>query len=156
MGKSDVQVIVVRKWVTFVLVLLATAAIAFLIYSLSGRAYAGQNPGRELLIRIFSSPRPISRGALLALSMPILANILLFVPWGFLIFLLLDSPRRRRSNTYLTTFVAGILFAAALQIWQGTMPAPVTNLSDAAANALGALAGGALGHLRKEVRVRFR
>lgn len=156
MGKSEVRTVVVRKPVTFVLLVLLTAAIAALFYALSGKAYAGDNPTRQLLIRIISSPRPISRDAVLALSMPILANILLFVPWGFLLFVFLDSPRRRRSTTYLATFVAGILFAIALQIWQSTMPAPVTTISDAAANSLGALTGAALGHLRKQVRIRFR
>src|SRR5688572_29958095 len=155
MGKNEVHVVAVRKPVTFLLLLLVTAAIAALIYLLSGKAYAGDNPVRELVVRIMSSPRPISRGALLALSMPILANIFLFVPWGFLFFLLLDTPRRRRSTTYLATFVSGIAFAATLQVWQATMPAPVTTLTDAAANSLGALGGASLGHLRKLVRIRF-
>ena len=156
MGKSEVRTIVVRKPITFVLLLLVTAAIAELIHALSGRAYAGDNPAIQLLSRIISAPRSITRDAVLALSMPILANVLLFVPWGFLLFLFLDNPRRRRSTTYLATFVGGILFAAALQMWQWTMPAPVTTFTDGAANALGALTGAALGHLRKQVRIRFR
>jgi VanZ family protein len=42
-----------------------------------------------------------------------------------------------------------------MSLWQQFLPTRVTSLSDALANAAGALAGAALGHARKSVRVRF-
>ena len=87
--------------------------------------------------------------------MPVIANILLFVPWGFLAFVALDSPQRPRRTTYLLTIIGALVVAVALSVWQEFLPTRVTSLPDALANAAGALAGAALGHARKGVRVRF-
>ena len=157
MGKRQVHVIAVRKPVTFALLLLATAAIVSLLYLLSGKAYAADTqPFREILLRLFGSSRaPVSRDAVLAFLMPVIANMLLFVPWGFLAFVALDSPRRGRLATYAITVVAAVVFATAMYVWQLSLPTRVTSLPDTAANGAGALAGAALGHARKGVRVRF-
>src|ERR1044071_4348694 len=108
MGKRQVHVIAVRKPVTFVLLVLTMAAMASLLYLLSGKAYAADtHPMREILARLLGSGRgPVSRDAVLAFLMPVIANILLFVPWGFLAFVMLDSPLRRRSVSYAITVVA--------------------------------------------------
>lgn len=157
MGKRHVHVIVVRKWVTLVLLALTTAAMAALIYFLSGKAYAADtHPIRELLARLLGSGRAhVSRDALLAFLMPVLGNVLLFVPWGFLAFVALDTPSRRRRVTYTLTLFAAVVFAAAMYLWQQVLPTRVTALPDAIANGAGALAGAALGHARKGVRIRF-
>jgi len=42
-----------------------------------------------------------------------------------------------------------------MSAWQEFLPTRVTSPPDALANAAGALAGAALGHARKDVRVRF-
>jgi len=157
MGKRHVHVVVVRKAVTFVLLVLTMAAMVSLLYLLSGKAYAADtHPIREILARLLGSGRgPVSRDAVLAFLMPVIANILLFMPWGFLAFVMVDSPGRRRWITYGITVVAAFVFAAAMYVWQLSLPTRVTSLPDTMANAAGALAGAALGHARKGVRVRF-
>lgn len=157
MGRRQVHVIRVRTPVTFALLAVVTAAIVALIYFLSGKAYAAEtNPIREILARLLGSARgPVSRDALLAILMPVLANILLFVPWGFLAFLALDGRTSSRHATYLFTVIGAVAFAFAMVAWQQTLPTRVTSLPDAFANGVGALAGAALGHARKGIHVRF-
>ena len=157
MGKRETRTIVVRKHTTIFLLVLVSLGMAGLLYWLSGRAYATGSQaivefGQRLLLR--EGPRP-SRQALLASLMPVIANMLLFIPWGFLTFLALDTPTRSRFKTYLMTFIAGLLFAAAMEIWQYFLPTRVTSWLDALSNALGALLGAIGGHLRKQVRVQF-
>jgi glycopeptide antibiotics resistance protein len=153
MGKNDIRVIRVRKGVSAVLLVLFSGGIAALLWWLSGRAYARLGAA-EVVARLADS-RSFSNDRVIASLMPVMANILLFVPWGFLLFIVLDRPSRRRSRSYALTFVAGILFALALSAWQLTLPTRVTTFADTFPNALGALAGAACGHLRKQVHVRF-
>ena len=157
MGRRQVHVIRVRTPVTLVLLVLVTAAIAALIYFLSGKAYAAEtHPIREILARLLGSGRGgLSRGTVLAFLMPIIANILLFVPWGFLLFLVLDGRTPSRRWAYSVTVIGAVAFAAGLLFWQQFLPTRVTSLPDMVANGLGALAGAALGHTRKGVHVRF-
>lgn len=156
MGRREVRVIVIRKWMTAVLLALMTGAMLALVYFLSGKAYANESsPLREWLAGILSGSRPPAADAILAGLMPLIANALLFVPWGFLLFLTLDSPARRRGVTHLMTFVCGLIFAAGIIVWQQYLPTRVTSYTDVAANALGALAGAIGGHLRKNLHVRF-
>lgn len=155
MGKRQVYVVRVRRPVTIALLVLTTAAIAALLYFLSGKAYAiDAHPVRELLTRALSSQRP-ARHTVLAVMMPVIANILLYVPWGFFTFLALDTSSRARKWTYVITFFAALLFAAVMWLWQQSLPTRVTALPDTLSNAFGALGGAALGHARKSVRVRF-
>lgn len=157
MGKRQVRVIPVRKPVTFALLLLTTALMATLLYLLSGKAYAAdRNPLWDLAASFLGAGRgPVSRSALLAFLMPVIAHGLLFVPWGFLAFVGLDAPGRPRRTTYLLTVAGALIVAGALLFWQGFLPTRVTSMTDTFANAAGALAGAALGHLRKGVRIRF-
>jgi glycopeptide antibiotics resistance protein len=156
MGRRQVHIIRVRLPVTIALLALITASIAALIYFLSGKAYATDtHPIREILARLLGSGSgPVSRDALLAFLMPVLGNILLFVPWGFLAFLALDGRTSRRS-AYVMTVIGAIAFAAGMVLWQQTLPTRVTSLPDTFANGVGALAGAALGHARKSVHVQF-
>ncbi len=157
MGKRHVYVIPVRKPATYALLAIVTAAMATLLFVLSGRAYAAErSPLLDLTARLLGGGAvPVSRDAVLAFLMPVFANILLFVPWGFLAFVALDSPRRPRRTTYLLTIFGALIVALLMTAWQERLPTRVTQPSDAFANAAGALAGAALGHARKGVRVRF-
>jgi VanZ family protein len=157
MGKRYVHAIAVRKPVTFALLALTTALMVTLLYLLSGRAYAAdRNPLWELTARFLGAHRePVSRGALLAFLMPVTANVLLFMPWGFLAFVGLDSPRRARRSTYLLTILGALVVAGCMYVWQEFLPTRVTAPPDAIANGAGALAGAALGHMRKGIRIRF-
>ncbi|MGZ5432697.1 MAG: VanZ family protein [Thermoanaerobaculia bacterium] len=157
MGKRHVHVIAVRKPATFALLAIVTVSMASLLYVLSGRAYAAdRSPLLELTARILGGgDAAVSRGTLLAFLMPVIANVLLFVPWGFLAFVGLDSPRRARRTTYLMTIIGALVIAVGMSVWQEFLPTRVTSMPDALANAAGALAGAALGHARKGVHVRF-
>ncbi|MBV8520305.1 MAG: VanZ family protein [Acidobacteria bacterium] len=157
MGKRRVHVIVVRKPVTFAFLAATTLAMAALLWFLSGKAYAAdEHPVRELLGRAFGSRRaPLSRDALLAFLMPVIANMLLFVPWGFFSFLALDRTSRSRARTYAMTLVAALVLAAAMNLWQQFLPTRVISPFDLFANGAGALGGAALGHARKGLRVTF-
>jgi len=157
MGRRQVHIIRVRPPVTIALLALVTAALVALIWFLSGKAYAAEtHPMRELLARLLGSGSgPVSRDAVLAFLMPVLGNILLFVPWGFLMFLALDGRTRTRKVAYAATVIGAVIFATAMVLWQNTLPTRVTSLPDTFANALGAFAGAALGHARKTVHVQF-
>lgn len=155
MGKREVRVIVVPKRVTIALLVLVSGAMAGLVYFLSGRTYVRDaHPVTDLFLRLLSRDDP-PRDAILAALMPAIANALIFVPWGFLAFIAIDSPRRTRIRTYLITFVVAAIFAAAMEVWQIFLPTRVTSPMDAIANTLGALLGAMGGHLRKEIHVRF-
>ena len=157
MGKRHVRTLAVPKWVTVGLLLLTSVAMALLVYSLSGRAYAAEgHPVRELAARALGASRgELSRGELLSFLMPVLGNILLFIPWGFLFFIAFDTPGRPRRFSYLMTVVAAVVFATGMHLWQELLPTRVTSLGDTLANAAGAFAGAALGHARKSFRVVF-
>lgn len=156
MGKREVYVVVVRKGVTVALLLLVSAAMVALLFYLSGKVYARPSyPASEVLLRFLSGERTISRDTVLAALMPVTANVLVFIPWGFLMFLALDSTRRPRRQTYGLTFATGLLFAVSMELSQTVLGTPVTNPIDAVANAFGALLGAAAGHLRKQVYFRF-
>jgi glycopeptide antibiotics resistance protein len=157
MGRRQVHVIRVRAAVTFVLLFLTTAAMVGLIYFLSGKAYAADtHPMREILARLLGSGRgPVSRDTLLAFLMPVIANIFLFTPWGFLAFLAVDGRMRSRAFAYLATVAGALVLSGAIVLWQQTLPTRVTSLPDLFANGLGAFAGAALGHARKGVHIRF-
>jgi uncharacterized membrane-anchored protein len=145
MGKRHVHVVPVRKPVTAALLVLTSAAMIALIVLLSGRAY----PAPAAL------SWPLTRDRMLALLMPVLANMLLFVPWGFLMFVVLDRPTRPRTRTYIVTIAGALAFAVTVHLWQELLPSRVTKASDIIANTLGAASGAILGHMRKGVRVRF-
>lgn len=156
MGRRQVHVIKVRKWVSWGLLALTTGLLAGLLYLLSGKVYAADVPPGDVLARLIAAARPPApRDTLLAFLMPVIANVLLFVPWGFFAFVALDAPTRRRTAVYLTTAAAALLLGAAMYYWQQYLPTRVTSVFDTIANGVGALGGAALGHARKSIRIRF-
>ena len=155
MGKRDVRVIPVPKWATVILLVLVSAGMAALIYALSGRAYANEShPVRDVMLQILHAGS-VSRPTVLAVLMPVIANVLLFIPWGFLFFVALDTPARPRRTTDALTILSGIIFAALIEVWQYSLPTRVTTAADSIANGCGALTGAILGHLRKVMHIRF-
>lgn len=156
MGKGEVRTIVVPKWATTILLIAVSAAMAAFIVYLSGKAYTnGREPLRDLLLRLMQRHGEIPRSTILASIMPSIANILFFMPWGFLMFLAIDMPASGRGRSYLITVIAGALFAVTIDVWQTFLPTRVIDLPDTIANAVGAFAGAIAGHLRKRVRVQF-
>ena len=158
MGKSKTHIVVVPRAVTIALLVLVSAAMAALIYWLTGRAVLHE---RASMVDIIAIIRRYDTGqmppsAVLATLAPAISNILFFVPWGALAFLSFDRPTgRRRLVTYGLTLAVGAAFASGLVVWQFQLPTRVTGWPDAAWNTLGVAIGAMAGHLRKEVRVRF-
>lgn len=157
MGKSEVNVVLVPRAITVILLLTVTALIAGAIYFLSGRATM---VGRLTLTELLSLVRRYDRGsigndALLATIAPAVADLLLFMPWGVLAFLAFDRGEGRRVTTYAFTIGVGVAFALVLVAWQNRLPTRVTGWYDAVWNSAGCVAGATLGHLRKRVRIRF-
>jgi len=155
MGKRRVRVIFVRKAITIALLLVTSALMVGLVYALAGRAYVYETHSlRDVVAEVATATGgPWNRVA--AQVMPFVANALVFVPWGFLAFVAIDTPMRSRLATYALTLAAGALFASAVAIWQIVLPTRVTAASDLIANVGGTLAGAVCGHLRKQVHVHF-
>lgn len=158
MSKSVVRTVVVKRAVTVFLLLLVTVAIAGITLSLSGKAYSkvDAEPFREIRVlaeKLSEGPMPTS--LVIALTMPIILNILLFMPWGFFMFIVLDHGDRPASQSYLVTFLLAILLSLGVEAWQYFLPTRVTDINDVIWNGLGAVLGAILGHLRKRVRVAF-
>lgn len=158
MGKRGTRLIVVRKWMTAVLLTLTTVAIAGITLTLTGKAYAKVDPVpfrevRVLARRLAEGPTPTS--TIIALVMPMVLNVLLFVPWGFLMFVLLDKVERPTNQSYLLTILLGLTFSMAVEGWQYFLPTRVTDVNDVIWNGFGSFLGAILGHLRKRVRLAF-
>src|SRR5205085_2318694 len=136
MGKREVRVVVVRKPVTIALLVVVSIAMLALVYGLSGHAFVRMERSMIDIIALVA------------------ANTILFIPWGFLMFIAL-SPKKPRATTYALTIVAGALFSLGVAAWQTTQPAPVTVYGDTIWNVIGTLLGAIAAHLRKSVRVRF-
>lgn len=151
MGKREVRVIAVSPAMSVVLLIAVSAAMLSLVGFLSGRAYVSESYSLlEALAR-----RPSSREAWFAVSMPLIADVLLFVPWGFLLFIVADRPPLSRRQAYAVTFLAGLVFASSILVWQSFLPSRIITGVDAFAHALGALGGAGLAHLRRGVHIRF-
>lgn len=156
MAKAHVYVVPVSRRATFLLLVLVMIGMASLFYFLAGKAYVDNSHlARMVLLQLFGGDRRFSGQTLLAALMPVVANVFLYVPWGFLMFVLLDRPTRPRRRSYAIACCGGLILAAVMQIWQAFLPTRVTTLADALANTAGAVVGAALGHLRKEVRFQF-
>ncbi|HYS54047.1 MAG TPA: VanZ family protein [Thermoanaerobaculia bacterium] len=150
--------IVVKRPVTILLLLVATAAIAAATLWLSGKSYSKIDPIpfedlRHLAHRI--AHRPVSTRVLSLIVVPIIANVLLFVPWGFLMFIALHNITRPTVQTYVLTFLLGLTFACAVEAWQYFLPTRVADINDIIWNSTGTLLGAFLAHLRLRLRFEF-
>jgi VanZ family protein len=150
MGKAEIRVIHVPRWLTVFAWLIVSAAMAGSVYLLSGHAYARETSFSAIIAAIRTST---SASSVLAAIAPATADILFFVPWGALAFLSLD--RNRRRVTYAMTIALGVAFALALMEWQSMLPTRITKGIDALWNVAGCISGAVLAHARKRVRIRF-
>lgn len=153
MGKKEIRIVHVPRWVTVVLLAGVSAAMALAIDLLSGHAYRLQPSLAEIISMV--RRQPATKSAVLATIAPATANFLFFVPWGALAFLSFDRANLRRASLYGVTLAVGVAFALALVAWQEVLPTRVTAWQDVLWNAAGCAGGAALGHLRKRVRIRF-
>lgn len=156
MGKKEIRVIHIPRWVTVALLVIVSAAMALTIDSLSGHAYWRQPSLAEILSMVRRrDDHPPSNIAILATITPAMVDFLFFVPWGALAFLSFYDAKRSRTVLYAITIGVGVAFALALVGWQETLSTRVTAWQDVVWNAAGCAGGAALGHMRKRVRIRF-
>jgi len=155
MGKREVRVVVIRKRVTVALLVLVSLGMLSLIWFLSGKTFRSETRGPAEEVMTLLQFRSAAGGHLIFASAPLLADVIAFLPWGFLAFIAFDSKPRPRIRTYLFTCAAAMAFAIALVLWQYTLATRVTSFGDAAFNFFGALAGASLAHLRRSVRIQF-
>jgi VanZ family protein len=156
MGKKEIRVIHIPRWVTVALLILVTAAMAAAIYALSGHAYRLEPSFAEIILMARKYDRGMAtNSALLATIAPAAADILFFLPWGALAFLSFDPADGKRGRAYAATLLVGVAFALTLVAWQLFLPTRVTGWPDVVWNALGCAGGASLGHARKRVRIRF-
>lgn len=150
--------IVIRKPVTVLLLLLVTAGIISITVWMAGKNYANLDPIPFDDLRYLANrlgDRPISTQILAVLVVPMIANILLFVPWGFFLFILLYSVERPTLQTYVLTILLGFSFSIAIEAWQYFLPSRVADINDVIWNTLGVIAGALLGHARLRIRLEF-
>jgi len=152
------MLVTVRRPITIILLLLVTATIVTVTVYTSGKSYSKIDPIpfedlRHLSHRL--EHRPVSTQIVAVIVMPIIANVLLFVPWGFLTFISLYTLERPTMQTYVLTVLGGLSFSLAIEAWQYFLPTRVADVNDVIWNTTGAVLGAILGHLRQRVRFEF-
>jgi glycopeptide antibiotics resistance protein len=152
------RTVTVRRPVTVVLLLLTTVFIVAVTMWLSGKSYSKVDPipfeDLHNLQRVMLR-HPVSTHILAVIVVPIIANTLLFVPWGFFLFIALYTIERPTLQTYVLTILLGFTFTCTIEAWQYFLPTRVADINDIIWNTVGVLLGAILGHLRERVRFEF-
>jgi glycopeptide antibiotics resistance protein len=153
-----VREVTIRKPQTLVMLVLVTGAIVAITVWMSGKSYSNFDPIpfddiRYLMRRL--AARPISTHILAVLVVPMIANVLLFVPWGFLTFIALYNVDRPTQQTYVLTVLLGLSFTLGIEGWQYFLPSRVADINDVIWNTTGVILGALLGHARLRVRFEF-
>ena len=150
--------VTVPRYITAIALLAVTVAIVAVTVWMSGRSYENFDPIpftqlRQLLRRL--DARPVSTQLLAVIIMPMIANVLLFVPWGMLVFISLYNIERPTLQTYVLTILLGLTFSLCIEGWQYFLPSRVADINDVIWNTSGTVAGAFLGHARLRVRFEF-
>ncbi len=151
------EVILKKPW-TVLLWLATTLAIVTITVWMAGRSYENFEPIpfddlRYLAKRL--AERPISTHILAVIVVPMIANVLLFVPWGFLAFITFYTVERPTLQTYILTILLGFTFTLGIEAWQYFLPSRVADVNDVIWNTSGTILGALLGHARLRVRFEF-
>lgn len=152
------MVITVPRPVTVLLLIGVTLAIVLITIFATGKSYSKIDPIpfedlRHLSHRL--AHRPVSTQIVAVIVMPIVGNILLFAPWGFLTFITFYTLDRPTMQTYVLTVFGGLTFSLLIEAWQYFLPSRVADVNDVIWNTTGAALGAILGHLRQRVRLEF-
>jgi glycopeptide antibiotics resistance protein len=150
--------VTIRKPLTILLLVIVTAAIIAITVWMSGKSYSNLDPIPFDDIRYLArrlAVRPISTHILAVLVVPMIANVLLFVPWGFLTFIALYTIDRPTLQTYVLTILLGFSFTLGIEGWQYFLPSRVADINDVIWNTTGVVLGAFLGHARLRVRFEF-
>jgi glycopeptide antibiotics resistance protein len=150
--------VVIRKPFTILLLVAVTVTIIAITVWMSGKSYANLDPVpfddiRYLVRRL--ADRPISTHILAVIVVPMVANVLLFVPWGFLTFIALYTLERSTLQTYVLTILLGFSFSLGIEGWQYFLPSRMADINDVIWNTSGVILGAFLGHARLRLRVEF-
>ena len=150
--------VLIKKPVTLLLLVGVTLAITTITVWMGGKSYENFDPIpfddlKNLAQRLGN--RPISTHILAVIVMPMIANVLLFVPWGFLLFISLYTVDRPTLQTYILTILLAFSFSLGIEGWQYFLPSRVADINDVIWNTTGAILGAFLGHARLRVRFEF-
>lgn len=158
MSEATQREVTIRKPLTVVMLILVTGAIVAITVWMSGKSYSNLDPipfdDIRYLIRRLAA-RPISTHILAVLVVPMIANVLLFVPWGFLMFIILYTVDRPTLQTYVLTVLLGFSLTLGIEGWQYFLPSRVADINDVIWNTTGVVLGALLGHARLRVRFEF-
>ena len=152
------RAIAIRRPITVLLLLAVTVSIAAVTIGTSGKSYSKVDPRPFDDIRLIAdrfATRPMSTQILAVLIVPIIGNILLFLPWGFLTFISLYTVDRPTVQTYVLTILLGFTFSLAIEAWQYFLPSRVVDVNDVIWNTVGTIIGAVLGHMRLRLRFEF-
>ena len=150
--------VVIKKPITVLLLAGTTLAIILVTVYMAGKSYENFDPIpfddlRYLAKRL--AERPISTHILAVIVVPMIANVLLFVPWGFLAFITFYTVERPTLQTYILTILLGFSFTLGIEAWQYFLPSRVADVNDVIWNTSGTILGALLGHARLRVRFEF-
>ena len=154
------KLIIIKKPVTIVLLLIVTLGIVLITLLTSGKSYSKVDPVpfediRHLAKRLASPGRQVSTHVIAVIVAPVFANVLLFLPFGFFLFIALYTVERPTMQTYVLTVLLGVTFTCGIEAWQYFLPSRVADVNDIIWNTAGTFAGAVLGHLRERVRFEF-
>jgi glycopeptide antibiotics resistance protein len=150
--------VLVRRPLAILMLAIVTLAIVWITVWMSGKSYGNLDPIPFDDIRYLAhrlANRPISTHILAVIVVPMIANVLLFVPWGFLVFIALYSLERPTLQTYVLTILLGLTFSLVIEGWQYFLPSRVADVNDVIWNTSGTILGAFLGHARLRVRLEF-
>jgi len=151
-------VITIRRPVTVLLLFVVTLGILAATMWMSGKSYSKVDPipfeDFHVLQHVMHR-HAISTHMLAVIVIPIIANTLLFVPWGFLTFLALYTEKRSTLQTYVLTILLGLTFTCTIEAVQYFLPSRVADINDIIWNTVGTALGAVLGHLRARLRFEF-
>jgi glycopeptide antibiotics resistance protein len=126
--------------------------------ALEGKRPVGTNlaPFEDLgrvLVEVHKGGLLSGRNLLNALG--IFGNLVLFVPWGFLAWKLLDGRSRHAVLVYLEMLSFGLLLSAGIELVQLFLATRAADVNDVIWNVLGTAAGGGLAHAGKRIQVEW-
>jgi len=149
--------ILIKRPVTILLLVVVTFAIVAITVWMAGKSYENFEPIPFDDVRFIAKrlDRPVSTHILAVLIVPMIANVLLFVPWGFLMFIALYTVDRPTLQTYILTILLGFSFSLGIEGWQYFLPSRVADINDVIWNTTGVVLGTFAGHLRLRVRFDF-
>jgi glycopeptide antibiotics resistance protein len=152
------KMITIRRPITILLLVLTTTLIGVVTLRTAGKNYSNLDPIPFDEVRALwrhVEHKPVGTHIVALVFVPILANVLLFVPWGFFLFLSLYTDSRPTVQTYVLTILSGLTFTCFIEGCQYFLPSRVADVNDVIWNTVGASAGAIFGHLRARVRFEF-